>query len=401
MLHADPRRLLVRYDGALAITVIVAHAPCLSDHNDRDEVEKWWREFAALCQKFEDGNGVICCIDANAPLASHQTSLYGRDGAEKPNKQTYWFQSFLDQVKLAVPATLGFHVGPHHTWTHPKQKRLRRDYVLIAAPWLPFVSQSRTLQDFDTGLFHVDHVPAVLDLAGVAVGRIRHGTKIDAALVQSAEGQAHFQEALQTLPMPVWSMNVDQHSDYVHCNIMNIACQVFRSKTKKPRERPQLTEATINFINFKRQVLQMVRCASPEDVGPLLEQLREIEKEVRRKVRVDQAQWYDDWVRDIQASGELHDHLTSRSSKSLPGWGARKPEHLVLGHCPCSGNKMVEWPKTTRKFRKFFVVNLQSSKLDCWLMMPLFVSKTRCPLRCLKQSSISRLFQVFGRSNGL
>ena len=170
------------------------------------------------------------------------------------------------------------------------------------------VSQSRTLQDFDTGLFHVDHVPAVLDLAGVAVGRIRHGTKIDAALVQSAEGQAHFQEALQTLPMPVWSMNVDQHSDYVHCNIMNIACQVFRSKTKKPRERPQLTEATINFINFKRQVLQMVRCASPEDVGPLLEQLREIEKEVRRKVRVDQAQWYDDWVRDIQASGELHDH---------------------------------------------------------------------------------------------
>ena len=308
VLHADPRRLFVRFDGALAFTVIVAHAPCLSDHNEKDEVKAWWHEFATLCQKFDDGNGVICCIDANAPLASHQTSLYGCDGAEKPNKQMQWFQSFLDQVKFAVPATLGFHTGPHHTWTHPKQKQLRRDYVLVSASWLPFVSKSRTLQDFDTGLFHVDHVPAILDLAGVAVGKIRRGARIDAALAQSDAGRTHFQEALQTLPMPVWSVNVDQHSDYLHGNIMNIACQVFRSKIKKPRERPQLTEATINFINFKRQVLQMVRCASPEAAGGLLEQLRAIEKDVRRKVRDDQSIWYDDWVKGIQASGELHDH---------------------------------------------------------------------------------------------
>ena len=122
---------------------------------------------------------------------------------------------------------------------------------LISARWLPFVSRSRTLQDFDTGLFHVDHVPAILDLAGVAVGRPRKSSKIDAAMVQSEEGRTTFQEALQTLPMPVWSLNVDQHCDYVHNNIMNIAHQVFRSRAKKARERPQLTEATINFINLK------------------------------------------------------------------------------------------------------------------------------------------------------
>ena len=172
--------------------------------------------------------GVICCIDANAPLASHSTCLYGLAGAERTNKQTRWFQAFLDSARFAVPATLGCHVGDQHTWIHPKGAKLRRDYVLISEKWLPLVSCSRTIQGFDTGLFHVDHAP----------GPPKGKHLIDVELVQSALHQQRFQEALHTLPMPTWSLNVDQHGDIVQTQVMQIAQQVFQPSRKRQREQP-------------------------------------------------------------------------------------------------------------------------------------------------------------------
>ena len=308
VLHADPRRLILRFHGSFKATIIAAHAPCLSEHNSADEVEAWWQQFLRICQDVDVSTGVICCIDANAPLASHSTCLYGLAGAERTNKQTRWFQAFLDSARFAVPATLGCHVGDQHTWIHPKGAKLRRDYVLISEKWLPLVSCSRTIQGFDTGLFHVDHAPAVLDIAGVIFGPPKGKHLIDVELVQSALHQQRFQEALHTLPMPTWSLNVDQHGDIVQTQVMQIAQQVFQPSRKRQRERPQLQEATINFIQFKRQVLQMIRGAAHDEAGSLVEQLRSIEKEVRKQVQKDQQQWYDDWVRGIQASGEVHDH---------------------------------------------------------------------------------------------
>ena len=66
----------------------------------------------------------------------------------------------------------------------------------------------------------------------------------------------------------------------------------------------------------------MVRCATPGIAGSLMEQLREIEKEVRRKVRYDQALWYEQWVKSIQASGDLHDH--KQVFKKLTRLGRKK-----------------------------------------------------------------------------
>ena len=308
VLHADPRRLILRFTGTFRLTIIAAHAPCLSTHNSSDDVAQWWHDFTQICQDIDDGGGLVCCIDANAPLASHHTDLYGLAGAEKPNRQTGWFQAFLDKTHFSVPATLGCHVGPQHTWIHPKGFKLRRDYGLICKRWFPLVQGSRTLQEFDTGLAHVDHTPAVVDIAGVIVCKPKIHHMIDATLVHSDEGQMRFQEALSTLPMPVWALNVDQHCEYLQTSVMNIAKQVFVPRTKRSKERPQLQEATINLINFKRQVLQMVRCAPPDAVESLVAQLRALEKEVRCKVLDDQRKWYDEWVSSVQASGELHDH---------------------------------------------------------------------------------------------
>ena len=308
VLYADPRRLALRFDGAFRFTVIAAHAPCLSPHNSSDEVEQWWQDMACICCDIDDGHGLVCCMDANAPLASHSTECYGMSGAETPNRQTRWFQNFLDKTQLHVPATLGCHTGPQHTWIHPKGFKLRRDYVLISRSWFPLVRQSYTLQNFDMGLAHVDHAPAILDLKGVLVCQPKTSQMIDHQALCSVDGQRRFQEALCTLPMPTWEIHVDQHCDYLQANVMNIARQVFTRTASRKKERPQLQESTLNLINFKRQVLQMIRTAPDEQLQEMKVELRAIEKVVRSKVADDQRAWYDEWVRDIQTSGAIHDH---------------------------------------------------------------------------------------------
>lgn len=308
VLHTDPRCLILRFDGAFRLTIVAAHAPCLGVHNGSDEVEQWWQNLTTLCSTIDDGSGFLCCIDANAPLASQATEFYGMCGAETPNRQTRWFQSFLEKSKLYAPATLGCHLGDHHTWIHPKKFKLRRDFILVNKLWFSMVSKSRTLQSFDTGMAHVDHVPALVDFKGALLCTLQSPHSLDRTLIQSVDGQSQFQQALASLPMPTWDVNVDRHCDYLQHNVMQIARQVFASRPRKQQVRPQLTESTLNFINFKRQILQMVRTAPPEEMHGLVKELREVEKEVRAKVAHDQRCWYDDWVRDINQSGEIHDH---------------------------------------------------------------------------------------------
>ena len=284
VLHTDPRCLILRFDGAFRLTIVAAHAPCLGVHNGSDEVEQWWQNLTTLCSTIDDGSGFLCCIDANAPLASQATEFYGMCGAETPNRQTRWFQSFLGKSKLYAPATLGCHLGDHHTWIHPKKFKLRRDFILVNKLWFSMVSKSRTLQSFDTGMAHVDHVPALVDFKGALMCTLQSPHSLDRTLIQSVDGQSQFQQALASLPMPTWDVNVDRHCDYLQHNIMQIARQVFASRPRKQQVRPQLTESTLNFINFKRQILQMVRTAPPEEMHGLVKELREVEKEVRAKV---------------------------------------------------------------------------------------------------------------------
>ena len=308
VIHADPRCLILRFNGVVRLTVVAAHAPCLSIHNTSEAVEKWWNDFTALCSVLDDASGLLCCIDANAPLASQTTEFYGMCGAETPNRQTRWFQSFLERTQLFAPSTLGSHVGDHHTWIHPKKMKLRRDFVLVNRSWFPLVFKSHTIQSFDTGLAHVDHAPAVLELAGTVSCKTHSPHSLNKMLVQSPKEQWSFQQAIASLPMPTWDVHVDRHCDYLQNNVMQIARQVFVPKTRRVRDRPQLTESTLNLIHFKRQILQIVRRAPPDDMPLLLVELRAIEKEVRIKVAHDQRCWYDDWVRDIEKSGEIHDH---------------------------------------------------------------------------------------------
>ena len=153
VLHADPRKLVLRFSGLLKLTVIAAHAPCLSERNSSEEVAQWWQDF---CPHFVSRLMKVVVWFVALMLMPHWrlTALHSMvwQVQKRPTSKHVGFRSSWTGTKFTVPATLGCHTGAQHTWIHPKGAKLRRDYVLICEAWFPLVHKSRTIQDFDTGL---------------------------------------------------------------------------------------------------------------------------------------------------------------------------------------------------------------------------------------------------------
>ena len=257
------------------------------------------------------------------PLQIVIRSFFGMIDAEEMNPQGSVFQDFLTSHGLFVPSTLPVHKGGSATWTHPRGHQLRRDYVLMSEFSFTICTKSSVISDFDGGFGHVDHCPAVCQLKGLwQVRAPENRLRWDLSRVRDPIAQQAFQEALQSLPLPSWSVTVDDHSAIVETNILQLAQQHFGT-AKKIKNRPLLKEKTLNAIQLKRQALDLARTQAFSD--PLLQsELKVIEKIVRPMVIQDQQSWYSDWLDDIDEAGTRHD--SAQVYKKLQRLGRRRKD---------------------------------------------------------------------------
>ena len=319
---SEARMLVVRFEGPIAFHVVVAHAPCVTPERPLDLVQQWWTELSTELRDNTSHN-VMVLIDANAPLASCETKFFGLTGADEMNMQGEIFQDFLIAHGLYVPSTLSVHQGSSATWSHPRGHLLRRDYVLLSESFFTVCTKSKVISDFDGGFGHVDHCPAVCCLEGWwQVRNPKAKLKWDMNRVRDPEAQKAFQEALLSLPLPAWSVAIDDHSAIVETNILQIAQQHFGS-AQRIKNRPVLQEMTLNAIQLKRQALDLARTQTFKD--PLLQsELKLLEKIVRPMVLQDQQNWYAEWLNDIDKDGANHD--TAQVYKKLQRLGRRRKD---------------------------------------------------------------------------
>ena len=318
----ESRLLVANIDGPICFTAVVAHAPCVSAERPIALVQQWWDSLADTVSKCQSGKMVVL-IDANAPLADKETQYFGMHQAERMNQQGHAFQQFLSAVGLYVPSTFHTHVGPSTTWRHPRGEQLRRDYVLLSKFFFETCTRSYVWSDFDGGFGHVDHCPAACVLEGILpVKDARKKFYWDFQKMQDPDAQKAFAESLRTLPMPSWSVNIDEHSAIVEANLIQIAYQHF-GKKKQEKSRPVLSSTTLEGIQLKRQMLDMARRQGFDD--PLLvAELKQIEKVIRPMVLKDQQIWYARWLDDINDAGNAHD--TAQVYKKLQRLGRRKKD---------------------------------------------------------------------------
>lgn len=326
VIHKDPRRLIVKCK-AEPFTLVIAslHAPCLSQKTDVDKIKQWWNDTCLVLESVK-AHAQIVCVDANAPLGSEVTSNIGSVGEEPSNQQGDIVQEAVERMAWCVPSTLeGRHHGPSVTWRHPKGSWLRRDYIFVSNSIRSWCQASWVDSAFDSGKSHIDHLPVVLSLKGFIHGLCsgRHA-KIDPHKVADPSCQQKFREALHTLPMPTWDVDIDSHCQIWEANVLELAQQCFcPGPPQKKRCRPQLSDDSLQAIAFKRHILQLMRHACPRQFDDYKNVLREVEKEVRHKVLRDQSRWYDVFLQQLQESGDIHDSKAVFAKLHRLGGGKR------------------------------------------------------------------------------
>ena len=325
----DARLLIANFEGPVAFTVAVAHAPCVSADRPISVVSQWWSDLSQTLTEFPRGNTLVF-IDANAPLAERETPYFGLHQKENMNPQGYEFQEFLIANELYVPATFATHSGLGATWRHPRGDQLRRDYVLLGKSFFSVCTQSLVLTDFDGGFSHVDHCPAMCVLDGTfVIGDAGRQLKWDFHKIHDADAQRAFIRSLETLPIPTWSVSIDDHSNILETNLLQLAQQHF-GRRKNEKLRPVLQQTTIDGIQLKRQMLDMTRRQGFED--PLLQsELKNLESMLRPMILRDQQNWYDAWLEGINEADAQFD--TALVYKKLQRLGRRK-KNLEKGPRP-------------------------------------------------------------------
>ena len=163
VVHADPRRLLVKMDS-LAWTAwwLVLHAPH-SGHSLRDR-KHWWETTSEILHQFGDEDHLFVLMDANAPpgAADGHSVLQGHFATTSGSTL---LRAFMDNHDLCLPATSSCHQGPHGTWTDFCGERQHCiDHVAISRHWLPNCTVSAVLEDFDLATSHEDHRAAAVQL---------------------------------------------------------------------------------------------------------------------------------------------------------------------------------------------------------------------------------------------
>ena len=322
VLVANARVLLVRLQGPFDLHVLVGHAPCLSDDRPLDQIAQWWTDLESVLAQVDKSSSLICCLDANAPLADSITKFYQQHQAEATNRPGALFQDFLLRQELYVPSTFSFHSGDGPTWRHPNGTRLRRDYVLTNDAAFALVDSSWVWYDFDGGFGHQDHYPAVLSFKGVwACTPPTSKLRWDFDKMRDPQARADFESALRTMPLPAWHVDVDTHAQLLETNVVQLAQQHF-GKPSKVRHRPILNEATLNGILLKRQALALFRLEVDMHDSLVAAELKILEKDLRPMVRRDQQQWYAHWLEDIDQVASHHD--AAQLYRKLQRLGRRK-----------------------------------------------------------------------------
>eukprot|EP00435_Cladocopium_sp_Y103_P056901 s1056_g19.t1 len=358
---ADPRRLVVNLQHEeVMVSFVVLHAPCktASPGSQLADIQAWWDETVSLLRDAQLAPCTWVFADVNAPLGSADCDHFGTHGAGGVNEVSSIVEQAVIELDWRTPSTFAeIHQGPHTTWIHPRGSAHRLDYVFCSPMAHAWSVNTWTLPDHDNGFAHADHIPVLLHVRGhwVHDHSLAH-IHWDPVALADPQRCADFQNALRTLPLPAWSTDVDTHASTWESNVLQLAQQFFAKRTGQ-RQRPRLSESTLNLIALKRSILDFCRVNHLMHDPEYKQHLREVEREVRERVDADQQLYYAQMIDELARQGDLRNYKLVY--KMLVRLGGR-PRHKHAGGkalpllCDAQGNPVTTFHDQQKLWMKQF-----------------------------------------------
>ena len=190
---------------------------------------------------------------------------------------------------------------------HSSGSKYRRDYILTSKAAFELVTRTQVLKDFDTTFCHDDHVPLWLQVQGMLQSDASTSSTVqwDEQAFLCPDRIAAFRQALATLPIPTWQMDVADHKNWYQRQLYQLGVQFFAKRT-----RPRLNRDTLDAIAFKRHLLDCARHRGIAQSPEFKDIIKPIEKTIRAKVKTDLNCFYGQLLVQLQEAGSLGDQKT-------------------------------------------------------------------------------------------
>ena len=235
VVHADPRRLLVRIENPqLNCHVLSMHAP--QSGRPLCERKTWWEETQDIVQTHCRDIPLILLIDANAKSGPQRPPVvFDQDDSCSAN--TAFFIDFLHVHGLYLPCTSCLHDGPTATWTSPDGMHQHRiDYVAVPQSWSSSCAHSCVLHEFDHGNAQDDHRAVGLQLCWQEKMEIQHKQNKGASFQRSAIGSNSPHIACHEIKSVPWSTDIETQVQDLNKHLLQqvcTACPISQSIPKK------------------------------------------------------------------------------------------------------------------------------------------------------------------------
>ena len=220
VVHADPRRLLVKMDNPLwNVWLLVLHAP--HSGKSQQDREEWWNDTQQILQQSKDDGPLVALMDANAPPGEVDGTIVLQTGSHTA-VSTQLLRQFLSENQLCLPATGPAHVGDHGTWTDFQGQHAHAiDHIAIPQTWLSHCTHSQVLDDFDLATAHEDHKAIALQLTwSDVIDEWVQRPKTQGRLAIDYRHPALTQGLCQYQPAD-WHTDVETHTDVLNAFIHN------------------------------------------------------------------------------------------------------------------------------------------------------------------------------------
>ena len=237
--HRDSRLLAASLCcGPLAIQVIVCYAP----HRGKElqEIQAFWQAVDKLLAQCDSHTPVFLLGDFNCRLGSVTTAAVGDLNPDFEDPAGTACRLVCDKYHLCIPSTMrALHKGESHTFTSHMGHRSRIDFIAISQECRDSIICSAN--DYTIDVLNGDrdhhvhklHLQLELTRSQDAGFRKLHQYDRNAARMRLASDSSSL---LQDFPSQDWSLDVNEHWDYIRDHLQRQAISSFPLPKRQQRQ---------------------------------------------------------------------------------------------------------------------------------------------------------------------
>lgn len=340
----NERMLLVTLSTTpVKCNVVQVYAP--TAEKAEEQIESFYRELEDLVKKLPKQNINIIMGDYNAKIGQGKSGeLVGDYGLGDRNERGDRLLIFAQEHQLAIMNTF-FKLPARrlYTWVSPQDKpgnvvRNQIDYLLINKRFRNSIQSAKTYPSADIGSDH----NALVAKINVRLKRLEKNKRKQQYDMTKLKDNNIKTQVAATLKRGIANIDTSNNIEVKLEEFRATVEEIHREhlKPSKPKKHQWMTDEILYMMDERRRYK-----------GTNIEKYREIQRNIRKEIRVAKEKWLEEQCKEIEELERKHDHFNMhRKTKEAAGMVKRKTVGRMIDE---EGNIIIEKEAKIEKWKDY------------------------------------------------